>query len=180
MPSQILDPVARAAIKAWIEQQFAELDRSSYYHLLAVERTATEEQIRDGYYRLVARLHPDLYGDHVLDPPTRQKLVSLYSRVVEGYRVLSEGRRREQYDAGLAAGKLRWSAEDERSPKRDPESEVANPNARRFFKMGRAAVLAGDAKSALMNLKLALSVEPESAVIKAEITRAEALLKGPK
>lgn len=172
--SSISDQSARAAIRAWIEQQHEELNRSSYYHLLGVPREAHEGQIRDAYYRLVARLHPDLYVD-TLDPETRQKLVSLYSRIVEAYRILSDGKKREQYDRVLAEGRLRWTADDERA--RDPEAELKNPNAKRFYKLGKAALLAGDGKAAVMNLKLALSVEPQSAALRAELARAEALLK---
>src|SRR5262245_36037616 len=125
--ADISDQGAREAIRAWIEQQHAELDRSSYYHLLGVPRSAHEPQIRDAYYRLVARLHPDLYVN-TLDMATRQKLITLYSRVVEGYRILADGAKRVQYDRLLAEGKLRWSTEDERAPRRDPEAELKNPN----------------------------------------------------
>lgn len=169
------DAGAREAIRGWIVQQHAEMERSSYYHLLGVAREASEPEIRDAYYRLVARFHPDLYGE-ALDPDTRAKLVALYSRLVEAYRCLSDSQKRVRYDKQLVNGKLRFSVEDERGP-RDPEAEIANPNAKRFFRMGRAAVMAGDAKSAITNLKLALSVEPDSAVIKAELAKAEAMLK---
>jgi hypothetical protein len=79
----------------------------------------------------------------------------------------------------LEQGRLRWSVEDERAPKRDAEADIANPNARRFFKLARAALAAGDAKAAAMNLKLALSVEPQSRPILEELARAEALLEPP-
>lgn len=176
--SQITDESARKAIRGWIDQQFSELERSSYYHLLGVERSAAEPQIRDAYYRLVARLHPDLYVD-TLDAPTRQKLITIYSRIVEGYQILADGKKREAYDRALAAGKMRWSAEEERvsQARRDPETELKNPNARRFFKLGKGALMAGDGKGAVMNLKLALSAEPSSDLIKAELAKAEALLK---
>lgn len=179
--SQITNDSARAAIKAWIEQQHQELDRSSYYHLLKVPRDATEAAIRTAYYALVARLHPDLYVE-TLDPPTRQKLITIYSRIVEAYRVLVDGHKREQYDRALAQeqGKLRWSAEEERlaNVRKDPDAEIQNPNARRLFKLGRAALAGGDVKGAVMNLKLALSCEPENAFIQGELAKAEAARKG--
>lgn len=176
--SQITDDTAKAAIRGWIDQQHAELDRSSYYHLLQVARDAHEPAIRTAYYALVARLHPDLYVE-TLDVVTRQKLVSLYSRIVEAYRVLSDGQKRGQYDRALAEGRMRWSPEEEKAAnaRRDLDAEVTNPNARRFFKLGRAALMAGDGKGAVMNLKLALSVEPGAKVIKAELAKAETLLK---
>src|SRR5687767_9788995 len=133
------DQAGREAIRAWIEQQHSELDRGSYYQLLGIAREATEADVRTAYYHRVARFHPDLYGD-ALDADTRAKLVSLYSRLVEAYRCLSDGERRARYDRGLAAGRLRWTADDERAPGRDPEVDVANPKAKQFFRMGRAAL----------------------------------------
>jgi DnaJ-class molecular chaperone len=174
----LTDDRARAAVRQWIEQLHAELDRSTYYHLLQVPADAYEAQIRDAYYTLVARLHPDLYVD-TLDAATRAKLVSIYSRLVEAYRVCSDGRRREQYDRGLAHGRLRWSPETEKVQTIGGvvSGEPKNPNAKKFFKLGQEALRAGNGKAAVMNLKLALSQEPSSSMIKIELQRAETLLK---
>jgi curved DNA-binding protein CbpA len=172
-----IDAAGRAAIRAWIDQQHQEMERSSYYHLLGLERNAGDAEIREAYYRQVARFHPDLYGD-ALAEDTRQKLVSLYSRLVEAYRCLGVGARREKYDRLLAAGKLRFTQEDDR-PRRDPETDLTSPEAKRFFRMARTALLSGDARGAITHLKLALSVEPGSEALRAELARAEAAVKGP-
>jgi DnaJ-class molecular chaperone len=169
------DKAARVAIKAWIEQQFVELDQKSYYQLLGIDRTVEERAIVSAYYHMVARFHPDNYVDS-LDPDTRAKLVSLYSRLVEGYLVLRNPGKREQYARLLEQGKLRWSMAEERGPRRDPEGDVISASGKRFFKLGKASLAAGDAKAALMNLKLALSVEPDNAAILAELAKAEALI----
>jgi len=173
----ISDEAGRQAIKVWIEQQHAELDQKSYYQLLGIERGADEQRIVSAYYFMVARFHPDNYVD-VLDPDTRTKLVSLYSRLVEGYLVLRNATKREQYAKLLEQGKLRFTVTDERAPRRDPDADVANASARRFFKLGKSALAGGDAKGALMHLKLALSVEPANATILAEIAKAESLVSG--
>jgi curved DNA-binding protein CbpA len=172
------DERGRQSIRTWIEQQHAELGQKSYYQLLGIGRDAGEREVTTAYYHMVARFHPDLYGDTLLPPDVRAKLVTLYSRLVEGYRVLGDAGRRAQYDRMLERGRLRWSLEDERGPKREPEADIENPNARRFFKLGRAALASGDGKAAVMNLKLALSVEPGSRPILEELARAEAAVKG--
>ena len=172
----IADEKARAAVRGWIDQLYDELDRSTYYHLLQVPADAYEAQIRDAYYTLVARLHPDLYVE-TLDPVTRAKLVTVYSRLVEAYRVCADGKRREQYDRNLTFGKLRWSPESEKVQTIGPGGELKNANAKKFFKLAQEALRAHNGKAAVMNLKLALSQEPDSALLKGELTRAEALLK---
>lgn len=169
------DEASKKAIRTWIDQQYAELDQKSYYQLLGIERTDDDAAVRTAYYNMVARFHPDLYGD-VLDADVRSKLVTLYTRLVEGYRILRDSTKRAAYAKLLDQNRLRWSMEDER--KRESEMDIVNPNARRFFNLGRASLASGDAKSAAMNLRLALSVETGAgcAVIQKELTRAEALL----
>jgi DnaJ-class molecular chaperone len=167
------DRAGRQAIKGWIEQQFTELDQKSYYQLIGVERTADENQIRVAYYHMVARFHPDLYGD-ILEAETRAKLVSLYSRLVEGYLVLRDPTKRQQYGKMLDLGKMRFTAAEERAARREPDSDVKNPGARRFFKLGKAALANGDARGAAVNFKLALSVEPDNTLIQGELAKAEA------
>jgi DnaJ-class molecular chaperone len=175
--SQLSDDKAKAAIRSWIDQQFDELDRSSYYHLLHVEPTAHEPEIRDAYYRLVARLHPDLYVQS-LDADTRQKLVSIYSRLVEAYRVLSDGAKREQYDRAMGKGQLRTQPVDERAGRAAAAAQtIDNPNAKRFFKLGQDALRAGNTRGAVQNLRFALSQEPQSELIKSELAKAEELQK---
>lgn len=162
----------------FVEKAHAALGQVSYYDLLGVGRDATSQELRSKYYKLAARLHPDLHGDSI-DDDHRRMLTAVYSRVVEAYKILTHGERREQYDQGLDDGKLRWDADaGARKKIRRAEEEVVNAGARRFFLLGRNAVLARDKASAVMNLKLALSMEPSNAVIKAELVKAEQLEDG--
>ncbi len=164
----------RNAIAAFIEKAFARIDEADSYYILGVNRDASSIQIRAAYYRLAARLHPDLHGSW-MDPALRRKLTTVYSRVVEAYKVLSDGERRAQYDEGLVKGKLRWDADEGARPKiRRPEDDIENPNAKKFFLLALDARRSGDVRSAVVNLRFALSVEPDNARIKEELAKAEA------
>jgi curved DNA-binding protein CbpA len=88
----------RQSLFAFVEHAFGALATTDYYAILGVPRAATLEQIKASYYKLASRLHPDLHGD-VADAE-RRKLTTVFSRVVEAYKILSHGQRREQYDAG--------------------------------------------------------------------------------
>jgi len=162
----------RAALARYIENAHGALDGASYYEILNVPRDAPDGQIRDAYYRLAARLHPDLH--QVWEgTPLRDKLTSVYSRVTEAYRVLTNGERRVQYDGLLAEGKLRWTADDDARPKRNrPEDQIADAAARKFYRLGVDALATGNAGAAVMNLQFAQQRDPANQVIADALARA--------
>jgi curved DNA-binding protein CbpA len=175
MTATLPDAEIRAAV-LWIDAQHREVTHASYYVILGVDPQATGAQLKDAYYRRVSRLHPDLYKD-ALDAETRQKLVAVYSLVVEAYQILSSQERRPVYDRVLARGRLRLSADDERVDRMTQKEAVENPHARRLHALGCAALEAGNAKGAIVNFKLALSAEPQHELLRRDLARAEALLK---
>ena len=63
----------------------------SYYEILGVERTATEEEIKKAYRRLARQYHPDANQE---DPAAEEK----FKEVAEAYGVLSDAGRRRDYD----------------------------------------------------------------------------------
>jgi curved DNA-binding protein CbpA len=162
-----------AAIAAFVDRAYANIQRLDYYRILGVGQDADSEAVRAAYYKLAAQLHPDLYG-HGVDAEFRRKLTSVYSRVVEAYRVLTDHDRRRQYNQGLAEGKLRWDAGASLvTGKRSAADELKSEAARRFFKLGEEALQSGDRKAAVVNFRLALSMEPGSNVIVEHLARAE-------
>src|SRR6266545_3132944 len=98
----------RAAIEQFVERAYAAMDQTDYYRVLGMSSAAGEPEIRDAYYKLAARLHPDVHGEG-LDPIFRQRLTTVFSRVVEAYRVLSDPARRSEYDQTLAHGGMRMA-----------------------------------------------------------------------
>jgi len=165
----------RAAIEQFVERAYAAMDQTDYYRVLGMSSAASEQEIRDAYYKLAARLHPDIHGEG-LDEVFRQRLTTVFSRVVEAYRVLSDAGRRREYDKTLAAGSMRMASGAKIKPR--AEEALADAHAQKFYLLARQAMDSGDARAAVMNLRIAMSTEPESPILRAALARAEAMLQG--
>lgn len=165
----------RAAIEQFVERAYTAMDQTDYYRVLGMSSAATEQEIRDAYYKLAARLHPDVHGEG-LDAGFRQRLTTVFSRVVEAYRVLSDAARRSEYDKTLAAGGMRMAPGAK--VKTRTEERLTDGHARKFYQLAQQAMDSGDARAAVMNLRIALSTDPDNPILRAALARAEAMLPG--
>lgn len=155
------------------------LEQVSYYQLLGIPETADLPTLRAAFYRQAANLHPDRYLA-LGDPETRALLGTIYARIAEGYRVLSNPQRRAAYDKGLAGGKHRLqSSERERRGPQNPEEAIAHPEAKKFFRLAQQCAARKDWKGAIMNLRFARNFDKETAIIAEKLAEAEAAARGP-
>jgi curved DNA-binding protein CbpA len=100
------------------------LDDQDYYRVLGIERKATAAQIKDAFRKFALQHHPDrLLGE---PPATQAEAAALYRRGAEAYRVLTDPKKREEYDAGLAQGKKRYAL-GARPKRTTAPSAVAQP-----------------------------------------------------
>jgi tetratricopeptide (TPR) repeat protein len=113
--------------------------------VLGVARTATDAEIKDAYFRLAKRFHPDAHHSGSLGD-LRDSLEAVFIRLGEAYETLRDPRRRADYEhrlgrvmaAGPAPGAARGDvpAPAPEAPP-DPEAEAAQAE----FDLRRAAKL---------------------------------------
>ena len=71
----------------------------NYYEILGVERSASEQEIRDRFRKLARENHPDRYrGDDKSDAERKFQVLT------EAVNVLTNSEKRKQHDAGLGTG----------------------------------------------------------------------------
>lgn len=151
------------------------LDALDYYTLLRVDDDAPADQIREAFHAFALKYHPDRFADAT--EKKRERAAQIYRRGAEAYRVLMNPQTRKTYDAGLAEGRLRMSAEQERKTQRPSSTSgrltVRSPRARPFATKALQAYRKGDFKTAKLNLQMALNHEPDNALLKARLADVE-------
>lgn len=79
--------------------------KRDYYEVLGLDRSATQEQIKQAYRQLAMKWHPDRN--------TAADATDKFKEIAEAYAVLSDQTKRQAYDdAGHAGVSERWSTED--------------------------------------------------------------------
>ena len=76
------------------------LERRTHFEILGVARDATEAQVREAYFRLARRFHPDVHHDPAL-ADLRDAIEAVFVRLGEAYEALSNPRSRASYEAQL-------------------------------------------------------------------------------
>ena len=71
----------------------------NYYEVLGVERSASEQQIREQFRKLAREQHPDRYtGPNKADAERRFQVLT------EAVNILTNAAKRKQHDAELSSG----------------------------------------------------------------------------
>jgi DnaJ-class molecular chaperone len=167
--SEVLEP----AIAQWMSV----LDDLTYYELFGVDPRAGLEQVRSAYHAFCSTFHPDLHFTRSSDD--HQAVSVIFKRGNEAYFVLSDARRREQYDAQLAERReerprrvsfsplVQSSARSSTAGPRSLEDSVRSPSARPFAKRAEELAAQGDLRQAKLQLALAIFKDPGNDVLDA-------------
>ena len=154
MPKTKSDPLERLA---------RHLDRLDYYGVLGISENAPPATIRNAFYDLCRRLHPDALGP--LPEVLRAGSQQIAQRINESYCVLRDPVRRRAYDRALREkGQRRMPLVDMgregSKPPRPTDGETTE--GRQFSERADACLRAGDRAGAIRNWRTALAFEPRN------------------
>ena len=177
-------------LAAELEELLARLNSaSSYYEILDVAEGAGGGDIKNSYYALARRYHPDRFHLHA-GTPLHASIESAFAKIAQAYVTLSDPVQRSGYDAKLTARKMRPAAQEvPQSTNRTRTADTAKTNdseassdsewarAESNFKEGFVALQQGQTKAAIVNLAAAARVAPSEARFRAYYGQALARVK---
>jgi DnaJ-class molecular chaperone len=165
------------------------LDEASYYQLLQVDELASADEIQGAFQRFAVEFHPDQHRTR--SDVEREAILAIFRRGSEAYRVLSDAALRARYDEGLrgrahfhpsqapnvAGGSLAPNAASASRPPARLEDQVRTASIRPFVRRAEELVALGDVVQAHLQIRLALSREPENTALQQFEASIQALRK---
>jgi curved DNA-binding protein CbpA len=94
-----------------ILEAFEARERGTHFDALGITRDATDAEVKEAYFRLAKRFHPDVHHDPAL-ADLRDKIEAIFMGLGEAYEVLRNPRIRARYESelGPAPGQARPEA----------------------------------------------------------------------
>jgi curved DNA-binding protein CbpA len=89
-----------------IENLYKSIEAINHYDILGIEKQASNDIIKKAYYRSAKEFHPDKHFS-LPSKELKDKLNTIFSKITEAYRILSDLRMRSDYDQRLSNGTAR-------------------------------------------------------------------------
>jgi len=83
-----------------VVETFEGLAAKNHFEALGIPRTSGEAQVKEAYFKLARRFHPDTHHDPAL-ADLRDKIEAIFMRLAEAYEVLRNPRIRARYESQL-------------------------------------------------------------------------------
>lgn len=158
---KIPDIITRDFIET-INEFFRSMDNYNYYQFFDLKQDCTIEDIKKNYIAMARKYHPDKFRN--VPSEIKNMAYEITKRANEAYSVLSHPNRKSIYDKMLSENKdlKRFDFRMKVAYEENPEDTVQNEQARRFAKLAKKAMDQNDYRSALTQLKMAMSMEKNS------------------
>jgi len=160
------------------------MKQKNHFELMGLERGATEAQVKEAYFRLAKRFHPDVHhGESLTD--LRDQLEALFIKLGEAYETLKNPKTREAYEARLprdkATGKVLPGPPEPEAPPPPPDPETIARHAEDDIRRAEKLIEKEQYWDAIQLLDGAVSKARNPKLIaRGHIAMAKAKLKNPK
>lgn len=94
------EPGREDDIRERLIRDFIKLDSADYYQIFGLDRDFRADMLKRAFFALSRRYHPDRFS-RFPSPAIREKSKAIFKRISQAYVVLSDERRRREYDLFL-------------------------------------------------------------------------------
>jgi len=160
------------------------LNGRNHFEVLGIPRTSNDAQVKEAYFRLARRFHPDVHHNPALED-MHDKLEAVFIRVGEAYEQLRNPRRRAEYEARLPRtpppGSQAPVPRTGAAPGAAPAAPAVNPAefVEAALRDATAHMKAGRFWDAIQVLETALPRAEGRAAARVRLLLGQALLKNP-
>jgi curved DNA-binding protein CbpA len=144
----------------------------SLYQLLRLGPEVSQGEIDPAYRSEARRLHPDRFTA-LKDPGLKRKVTQIYKAVTDAWKVLKDVDERSLYDAAQRGEEAKKEAEAA-AAQDDPVHAARTEKGGKYWKMALKNWKGGDFSGAVMQIKFAMTFEPDNAVFKEWLDKAQA------
>ncbi len=158
-------PWSKRELLAYLDRIMPALEGLDHFELLDVPPDADDKTIQGAFHNMAGGLHPDRHRN-VLSPSQHERLIVVYARIAEAYRVLRSPEHREKYLIDEAKRRKKTTT-TVRAPQEIASAlALLSPKAQQLYRRAIAAKRTGDTASAVLNLRMALAKHPQSGFLK--------------
>lgn len=155
-----------------------DIEGMNHYEILGLKRGALDAHIKKAYFKMTKDFHPDMFFGKDLGF-YKKKLESIFQRITEAYEVLSDKKKKKNYD------ELTFKKEQgaEKGPASGSEKKTGPKTlierlaeAKRYYALGEGEFKKGNNISASSYFKLALSFDPANQLYKDAVEKTKPAL----
>ena len=142
--------------------------KGNFYQILGLDLAAGKKEIRNAYFTLTKKYHPDCFQGELLEEQL-SLIEKAYQIISRAYDVLKNPRKKQEYD--FSRGKVVQARDESRKELTTKKIKLAHQEirkkyggnidkAKRIFDDALIALKKGDKKSAAASMKIAISLDP--------------------
>lgn len=146
-----------------VQTFLASIRTSNCYQALGVSESATAEEIKNAYYALAKRFHPDHFSGVNDSRQTQSEAAELFDKVRKAYEILKDGSTRKKYDEDLRLGSHSRQPSFAMGSGETTESLSKEQQAEKHHQQGLLLIKQQDLQAALSHLRYAVALHPDFA-----------------
>lgn len=141
-------------LREYVKAKSQCLEDNDLYKLFDLEPLAPSSAVRDAYFKLAKKLHPDAIAREGIED-MEAAAVNLFKGIANAYRILSDPKKKAEYDADFARAAGVSMTPTQAKTKKDLENE-----ARMHFHKASLLMKRGAWEDAAAALRKAIDIEP--------------------